>query len=116
LETAAARLNNKAVSVMMLDSIHRTKAFEADLAFYLGTDWASKYTPRKEVVSYLQHLMQLEEENPELLIAYIYHLYMGLLSGGQILRRKRTLSKSLWFWCSKDEKGKTNNLCPIFLQ
>ena len=29
-----------------------------------------------------------EDENPYLLIAYIYHLYMGLFSGGQVLRAK----------------------------
>ncbi len=31
---------------------------------------------------------QIEEENPYLLIAYIYHLYMGLFSGGQVLTAK----------------------------
>ncbi len=31
---------------------------------------------------------QIEEENPYLLIAYIYYLYMGLFSGGQVLTAK----------------------------
>ena len=31
---------------------------------------------------------KVEDENPYLLIAYIYHLYMGLFSGGQVLRAK----------------------------
>ena len=30
-----------------------------------------------------------QEDEPLLLVAYIYHLYMGLLSGGQILSKKR---------------------------
>jgi heme oxygenase len=33
-------------------------------------------------------IRQIEEENPYLLIAYIYHLNMGLFSGGQILKAK----------------------------
>ena len=31
---------------------------------------------------------KVEDKNPYLLIAYIYHLYMGLFSGGQVLRAK----------------------------
>jgi len=37
----------------------------------------------------------LEEREPLRLLAYVYHLYMGLLSGGQILNRKRELRKKL---------------------
>lgn len=45
------------------------------------------------MAKYLSHLQSLEEQNPDLLIAYIYHLYMGLLSGGQILSRKWKVMK-----------------------
>ena len=34
---------------------------------------------------------QIEDDNPYLLIPYFYHLYMGLLSGGQILSKKRSV-------------------------
>jgi heme oxygenase len=47
------------------------------------------------VKSYLEHLKKIENENPLLLAAYIYHLYMGLLSGGQILAKKRGVKASL---------------------
>ena len=30
-----------------------------------------------------------DEDEPLLLVAYVYHLYMGLLSGGQLLSKKR---------------------------
>lgn len=68
-----------------------------DLAYYLGANWKEGYAPRESVQQYLKHLQKLEEENPYLLLAYVYHLYMGLLSGGQILRRKRTLLQKLKF-------------------
>lgn len=41
--------------------------------------------------NYLEHLQNLERENPKLLLAYVYHLYLGLLSGGQILAKKRSV-------------------------
>lgn len=70
---------------------HRKEAFENDLNFYLGSNWNKNYKPRESVVKYLTHLQVIKETNPTLLIAYVYHLYMGLLSGGQILQKKRSL-------------------------
>lgn len=67
----------------------RTKAFEEDLTFYLGTQWQSNYEIRPQVGDYLSHLERINSENSILLLAYVYHLYMGLLSGGQILQKKR---------------------------
>ena len=46
---------------------------------------------RESVVKYLMRLREVEDTDPGLLMAYIYHLYMGLLSGGIILRKKRQL-------------------------
>ena len=60
----------------------------ADLAFFYGSNWAENYTVRSEVQIYLDHLQEIEKENPYLLVPYIYHLYMGLFSGGQILQAK----------------------------
>lgn len=41
---------------------------------------------------YLEHLYDLKKRSPILLLAYVFHLYMGLLSGGQILQKKRSLN------------------------
>lgn len=73
----------------------RTAAFEADLNFYLGSSWRKGYKPRAAVQKYINHLNHLNDDNPTLLIAYVYHLYMGLLSGGQILKKKRDLAKKI---------------------
>lgn len=40
-------------------------------------------------------LREVEDTDPTLLIAYIYHLYMGLLSGGILLRKKRQLLQKI---------------------
>lgn len=71
---------------------HRTQQFENDLEFYKGRDWQKTYKVRESVQKYLDHLYRITEKNPLLLIAYVYHLYMGLLSGGQILSKKRRIA------------------------
>lgn len=72
---------------------HRTENFERDLNYYKGADWKRCYKIREEVAKYLSHLNRIKETNSLLLIPYVYHLYMGLLSGGQILAKKRQLKK-----------------------
>lgn len=57
------------------------------------------------MVDYISHLQHLEEESPVLLLAYAYHMYMGLLSGGQILRRKRALLNKLKFRVKESYEG-----------
>lgn len=71
---------------------HRTQQFENDLKYYKGSDWQQTYKIRESVQKYLNHLYDINESNPLLLIAYVYHLYMGLLSGGQILSKKRKVA------------------------
>lgn len=71
---------------------HRTKSFESDLSFYLGENWKRDYEIRSSVKMYLKHLYDVKKRSPTLLLAYVYHLYMGLLSGGQILQKKRSLN------------------------
>lgn len=71
---------------------HRIEAFESDLTFYLGENWKRTYEIRDSVKTYLKHLHDVQTHSPLLLLAYVYHLYMGLLSGGQILQKKRSLN------------------------
>ncbi|XP_053673511.1 uncharacterized protein LOC128723767 [Anopheles nili] len=75
--------------------LHRTAHFERDLLFYLGDGWQDRHTPKPEVRAYLDHLRKIEQENANLLLAYVYHLYMGLLSGGQILQKRRALGQQM---------------------
>ncbi|XP_058130463.1 uncharacterized protein LOC131287986 [Anopheles ziemanni] len=75
--------------------LHRSAQFEQDLQFYLGDGWKERHTPKPEVRAYLEHLHRIELENPNLLLAYVYHLYMGLLSGGQILQKRRSQGRRI---------------------
>lgn len=95
LEEAMERLRDKPLGQLRIEGMERTEAFEADLRYYLGENWTACYEPRECVTDYLNHLRKVEESDPDLLIAYVYHLYMGLLSGGQIFRKKRQLMKHL---------------------
>lgn len=61
----------------------------------MGEDWQSEYTVRESVHKYLNHLTEIKDRDAKLLIAYVYHLYMGLLSGGQILQKKRKLMNNI---------------------
>ncbi len=89
LEEASERTRDSLLGELRVEGVmDRTAAFETDLDFYLGPEWKQKgrYRVRPEVQAYLSHLRRVEEEDPYVLIAYVYHLYMGLLSGGQVRR------------------------------
>lgn len=101
LEEAMIRLKDTLVGELCIEGLQRTEAFERDLSFYLGSDWKKTYKPRQSVIKYLLHLRKLEDSDPNQLMAYIYHLYMGLLSGGQILRKKRAMVKKFMLFPSE---------------
>ena len=68
----------------------RVQAFEADLDFYFHAGWSDQLEEAQKmpsVASYVQHLENLEREDPRLLIPYMYHLSLAILSGGQMMRR-----------------------------
>ena len=94
LEECLERHADSLMGDLLLPGMARTAALEQDLAHYLGEGWREGYTVRQEVRGYLEHLQHLEEDNPYLLTPYVYHLYMGLFSGGQVLKAKRFLSLS----------------------
>lgn len=89
LEEAMKRHKEDLLGKLLLEGMERTKAFEEDLRHYLGENWTTFYSVRPQVAEYLLHLDKLEKQDSDLLMAYVYHLYMGLLSGGQILSKKR---------------------------
>lgn len=97
MEGAMDRLSHTLIGELDIAGMRRKEAFEKDLAFYMGPDWQKDYSPRESVCNYLQHVKNLEKNNPYLLMAHIYHFYMGLLSGGQIMRRQRALMQKFKF-------------------
>ena len=79
------------MSDLDIEGLRRSQALEKDLDHFFGPSWRTKVNP-EAVNKYIEHLQKIaDEDEPLLLIAYIYHLYMGLLSGGQILAKKRQI-------------------------
>ena len=103
LEQALIRKQDSLLGDLDVDGLRRTEAFHKDLKTFYGNDWEEKLQAMNEtpaVKGYITHLKEIEDENPYLLSAYIYHLYMGLLSGGQILSAKKKISRK-----GKDSEG-----------
>jgi heme oxygenase len=77
----------------MMDVLGRSPGFRADLAYYLTSEriealakeW--KYGEHSVVSEYLSRLEKLEKDDPVLVLAHAYHLYGGVLAGGQIIAR-----------------------------
>lgn len=113
LEQALERNKDSLLGDLDVPGLRRSKEFDNIIQFYYGpTNWQSKVDTMKEtpaVSNYLQHLVDTEKRNPYLLTAYIYHLYMGLLSGGQILSLKRSVTNN-----KKDDDKKAGGGDDIF--
>ena len=98
LEQALDRNRDSLLGDLDVPGLRRNQEFDNILRFYFGeSGWTTRFNEMRSssaVSAYLDHLIETERKNPYLLTAYIYHLYMGLLSGGQILSLKRSVSKS----------------------
>ncbi|KAG6623425.1 Heme oxygenase [Phytophthora cinnamomi] len=71
----------------ILKDIARADGIARDLKFYLGEDWSSKYQPPQAVQNYIQHLQELGEKDPMLVLPYCYHMYMAILAGGMMIKK-----------------------------
>ncbi|XP_060647856.1 heme oxygenase 2 [Drosophila nasuta] len=78
--------------------LHRTAAFERDFAYFYGSDWKKTYEPRPAVLEYLSLLESVAAKNEVLLFAYAFQMYMALMSGGQLLQKKRMIARKLWIF------------------
>ncbi|XP_016951396.1 uncharacterized protein LOC108025423 [Drosophila biarmipes] len=77
---------------------YRTAAFERDFDYFYGSGWRETYEPRPAVKKYLEHLEKVAAQNELLLFAYSYQMYMALMSGGQMLQKKRMIARKLWIF------------------
>ncbi|EDV93453.1 heme oxygenase 2 [Drosophila grimshawi] len=78
--------------------LHRTAAFERDFDYFYGSDWRKSYEPRPAVQTYIAHLEQMAAKNEVLLFAFAFQMYMALMSGGQLLQKKRMIARKLWIF------------------
>lgn len=78
--------------------LHRAAAFERDFAYFYGSDWQKSYEPRPAVKTYLTVLEKVAAKDEVLLFAYAFQMYMALMSGGQLLQKKRMIARKLWIF------------------
>ncbi|XP_073841697.1 heme oxygenase [Musca autumnalis] len=76
--------------------LRRIDAFEKDFAYFYGDNWKDTYEIRPAVRKYLDHLEEVNKKDKLLLFAYAYQMYMALMSGGQLLQKKRMIARKLW--------------------
>ena len=60
-----------------VEGFRRAEQFDNVLRHYYGDEWQGEFEAMKAtpaVSNYLQHLIDIERQNPYLLAAYIYHL------------------------------------------
>jgi heme oxygenase len=93
-----------------LPTLRRSHLFEKDMTAMLGGDEAATnelktrrigvekgrdtFSP-PELQNYIDHLRTLSEEDPLLLLPYIYSMYSAILAGGSIIRHMVTRAFSL---------------------
>ncbi|KAH8307631.1 hypothetical protein KR044_006407, partial [Drosophila immigrans] len=78
--------------------LHRAASFERDFAYFYGSDWKNSYEPRPAVKEYLAMLESVAAKSEVLLFAYAFQMYMALMSGGQLLQKKRMIARKLWIF------------------
>lgn len=103
----------KNLNTLLIEGLPRAEAFEQDLSYYYGKNWKKSYQIRESVAGYLSHLNHLLNTEPDLLIAYIYHLYMGMLSGAQILHKQREFKRKMFLTPSRNAGEKITDFGEI---
>lgn len=78
--------------------LHRSESFERDFAYFYGSDWKKSYVVRPAVLTYLEHLEKMAAKSEVLLFAFAFQMYMALMSGGQLLQKKRMVARRLWIF------------------
>lgn len=75
-----------------LEPVNRTAAFEADLQFYLPGSWPQVVREVQDSSPHIQNYVSrlktigASQADHYLFMAYVFHLYLGLLAGGSILK------------------------------
>jgi heme oxygenase len=93
----------------LLPTLRRAKLFEKDMTSLLQSqekadllkdrrihrgDNGEEFSP-PELQAYIDHLRQLSDEDPSLLIPYIYSMYGAIMAGGSIIKRMVKVAFSL---------------------
>ncbi|GAA5151684.1 MULTISPECIES: heme oxygenase (biliverdin-producing) [Amycolatopsis] len=93
-EAADAQRDHPVAAPFVVDELRRVPALEADLAFFLGEDWADRIEPVPATEDYVRRIRTVAFDWPGGYVAHHYTRYLGDLAGGQAVRAllKRTYS------------------------
>lgn len=87
LEPALQRhAQNALIAPFVLPGLWRTQAIEHDLYALHGPGWREAIELQAATLAYRQRLVEIDADQPALLLAHAYVRYLGDLSGGQMLR------------------------------
>ncbi|KAJ7989310.1 hypothetical protein DPEC_G00303220 [Dallia pectoralis] len=74
-------------SPLYFPELYRCNALARDLEYFYGEDWRERVSCSLATQRYVEHIRQVGEDDPVLLVAHAYTRYMGDLSGGQVLKK-----------------------------
>ncbi|WP_369800534.1 heme oxygenase (biliverdin-producing) [Oerskovia sp. Root22] len=87
LERASAQIRDDAQgATLVFDELTRTPSIEKDLAFLVGSDWATEIRILPATEAYVARLLEVGT-SLSAYAAHAYTRYLGDLSGGQIIKR-----------------------------
>mmetsp|Transcript_17598 Transcript_17598/g.28657 ORF Transcript_17598/g.28657 Transcript_17598/m.28657 type:complete len:232 (+) Transcript_17598:89-784(+) len=79
-----------------LSIMSRAERMKRDLRYFLGADWKPDIKSMPvSVREYVAYIEEVSRERPICLLPYVYHNWMAILAGGQIIRRLATHGMSL---------------------
>ncbi|PRW60607.1 40S ribosomal S21-2 [Chlorella sorokiniana] len=70
-----------------LEPLWRVPAYEKDLEFYLGKDYAEQIPRNAAIQAYVDRCRQLADSQPLLLLAHAFTQHTAGLSGGRVLKK-----------------------------
>lgn len=71
----------------------RSTAMKSDLQHFLGSDWQKQVPVSPEAEAYAEHLQQLADQDPLMLLPYVFSMHVPILLGflGQRIQRSLQL-------------------------
>jgi heme oxygenase len=79
--------NHPIISKIYFPQLNRKESLEKDLAFYYGANWRNEISISPAGQAYVDRIIEVAANQPELLVGHCYTRYLGDLSGGQILKK-----------------------------
>mmetsp|Transcript_19405 Transcript_19405/g.25034 ORF Transcript_19405/g.25034 Transcript_19405/m.25034 type:complete len:295 (-) Transcript_19405:112-996(-) len=100
MESSLDTCQDSRVNALDFNELRRLESLSKDMIYYFGEDWNTSLTPSPATKKYVQHIKDVANSEPILLLAHQYTRYLGDLFGGQMMGGMATRSLKL-----EDGKG-----------